>query len=62
VIGILRKELELSEKNSVGQEAETKELERGGKYDRNQDGMPMRGSGKSRARVERRGMDIHRIF
>jgi hypothetical protein len=48
VIGILRKELELSERNSMGHKAEkkTKELEMGRNYDRNRDGTPGRGSGR----------------
>jgi hypothetical protein len=45
------KELELSERNSMVQEAETKELEK-----------PMRGSGKSGAEAECRVMDIERVF
>jgi hypothetical protein len=51
VIGILLQELELSERNRMEQKAETKELEMGRKYDRNQDCMPVRSSPKSGAGV-----------
>jgi hypothetical protein len=62
VIGVLSKELELSEGNSMLQEEEMKELEMGGNCDENQDGKSVRGSGNSGAKAECRGMDIEGIF
>jgi hypothetical protein len=54
---MLRKEPELSEGNRAGQEAETKDLQMGKNYDRNQDGIAVIGSGKSVAKAEKRDME-----